>query len=220
MSPLRPYPLNDENNSRLASITNNINSQNIVAGKGIRILKDSGNGINIQSINSPITDTMVFRGLFDFNESYMVDDVVYVDPNFKYKDQNDVLLNFITGSSHNPPIAAGLYRCNYFIPLSSNDSTYFLSKVVPSYANAKSIPNDEIANSYRWYGNNVYYPVYPSIKSTFETIVSTSGYNIYSNVNYWTPLVGCIPMKSCDVTMFVAGYVSGSRFNNDYLPYS
>ena len=84
--------------------------------------------------------------------------------------------------------------------------------------------NSDMANTYRWYDYNYYYPIYPTIPSSSATIASDSGYNIAANQTYWQPLAPMIQLNLCvngaTQTAYVAGVISGSVFNPDLLPYS
>jgi hypothetical protein len=175
MNYVRPYPLSSESAGYLSAVGSSVNSHNLTAGKGIRIVKTStGHQIYVQT--EPHKECQAFQGTYNFSSEYFPNDTVYVDPTSSYLDQNG-----------NPLIIqTGYYQCLVHVP--GYDSVFFLSSVVPAYTSIRQTPTDYDANSYRWYANNKYYP--QQTYTGTSSLQTVSGYHISSGVQFWQFLGG------------------------------
>jgi hypothetical protein len=180
MNSIRPYPLDKNGAAWLSNVGQTVNSHNLTAGKGITIHKTS-HGMQIAQTADRNINYINNKGYYSFDTEYWTGDLVYVDPNAIYKDQNGATLT----------IAGGGYICVNHVPQSSNTSTYFLASIVPAFVAAGGGANDAIANTYRWYNKNNYQPSSLYSASMVATTVDVaSGYNIYTSQSFWMPIGG------------------------------
>jgi hypothetical protein len=175
---LRPYPLDANQASWLATAGAAINRNHLIAGNGIS-LNRTPSGVQISATQTRHINYLTNKGYYNFNTEYWPGDVIFVDPSKTYKDQ--------TGADITN-IADGGFICNTYIPPSTNDSNYFLSAVVPALTGNGGQATDIIANTFRWYQQNTYYPVSnPPSASSMHVL---SGYNIYASQSFWQPIGG------------------------------
>jgi len=175
---LRPYPLDHNQNSWLQSAGAAINSHNIFAGPGITLTK-TPSGVQISTTLTREINYAANKGYYDFSSEYYPGDIVFVDPSATYKDQTGATIS---------NIQAGGFICTTYVPPSTNDSNYFLSNVVPALTANGAIATDIIANTFRWYQQNTYYPT--NTNFTGSLIQAQSGYNIYASQSFWQPIGG------------------------------
>ena len=175
MSTLRPYPLDLNHNAYINQLGKSVNSQTLHGSKGINIKKTS-DGIHISAETMARKDNLTWLGFYDFNAEYFPNDVIVINPNQSYVDQNNSPLTLTPGNT---------YVCINHVPPSSNNSSSFADAVV-SYGGTVS---SDLANSYRWYQYNQYYP--PATTTTFsQSIILYSGYTIVASQSFWQPIGG------------------------------
>lgn len=167
----------------LANAGQTINGQRVIAGQGITITQ-TAHGIVISAPGDRQPNYTYNGGTFDFNAEYFPNAIVYDDPTKTFVDQNGVVH---TGSG-------GSYICRNYVPPGGQDSVFFLNNVVPSYAAAGGSATDTEANNYRWYSQNIYYPVTTSFGT--PTTVNVSGYNIVTSQSFWQPIAASAPASS------------------------
>ena len=226
-----PY---DTTDAYLKNFAETVNSHTLHAGRGINITKGS-NGIMIHSkADFNKIGYMNYRGTYDTASQYFPYDVVFVDPNITYYSYVDAGISCVavpyeaTASYSRPPICAGLFICCNVIPYVSQSYGLFTSSVLPAYSNVNRTVDNLMADTYRHYQYNVYYPVYPTIPSAstnWKAVSGSSGnYLTVANQTFWMPLTPYLPARFCynnvETTMFLAGIVSGSSFDSSKLPYS
>ena len=181
------------------------------------------NGTVMTPTMVPIPNGMLYRGTFNEQSSYAINDVVFVDPNAKYSASFDQDVD-TTGSA---PLCPGLFICISPINVGEATSDYLVSTIETVYTNAGYTISDDEANFYRWDTYNYYYPVCPIISGSAQVDVSDpgTGYNIVANRNFWQPLMPMIKSVICDdsetkKTIWVSAIVSGSQYMpNNWLPY-
>ncbi len=76
----------------------------------------------------------------------------------------------------------------------------------------------------------MYYPIFPEIPTHYtSSVVTTYGIGTVANRTFWQALpLGVIPTKICVETadsktlstVYVLGFISGSSFLSQYLPYT
>lgn len=177
MSSLRPFPLDNNQSSWLANAGLAINAHNLIAGNGIAINK-TANGAIISATVTKQINFLTNKGYYNFSNEYWPGDVIYADPNATYKDQNGAVIS---------DVAFGGYICITYVPPASNDFAYFLSTVVPALTGNGGTATDIIANTFRWYQQNKYYPTGTGSIATTQPV---SGYNILTSQSFWQPIGG------------------------------
>jgi hypothetical protein len=202
---IRPYPIGDNHSSHIGNIGETVNSHNIVAGHGIRLTGNS-EGVHVAAISQPRPNYINLRGGYDFNAEYFPNDLIVVDATSSYFDQNGLPISAGSGS---PSIGVGTWVCTNYIPPSSNTSTFLVSGIVPAYQAAGGFPTDTIANSFRWYGYNIYYPVTCSMT---QTVISTSGFNIQCSQSFWLPLAAAAPTSSIPFGSYAGDWNDSSSY--------
>jgi hypothetical protein len=179
MSQLRPYPLDNNQNSFLSSLGQSANSHRLLAGNGITVTQ-TAHGVQVSANQSRDINYTRNRGYYDFTAEYWPNDIIYVSPIVTYTDQNSQPIN----------VPAGGYICTTHVPSSTNTSVFFLGSIVPSITNAGGQATNYEANNYRWYGNNNYYPVTPTATGSIATTVTVSGFSILTSQSFWQPIGG------------------------------
>lgn len=231
---IRPFAPVEYTDAYYMALGQAVNSHNLNAGKGITIRQGTG-GLIVQS--TPIdnnVDNLHYRGTYDTASSYNVNDIVFVDPNITYYNGtttsgSSTLLPWeATASYAKPPICAGLFVCVNYVP--DNASTYgvLTQSVLPAYAGLSGLMKNDIADTFRHYQYNVYYPVYPTIPTSSRGWLNQSSgsmaWTTVANQTYWMPLTPYLPARFCynnaETIMFLAGIVSGSTFDITKLPYT
>jgi hypothetical protein len=150
--------------------------------------------------------------------------VVLVDPNITYTNESGSVIPYTaTGSYTKPLISAGVFVCTRFVPAVGQDSLFLLNYVSASYkATGQAITRD-LADTFRQYTYNVYYPIYPLIPTSSEVLVSQSSWTVTANLNFWDAISPMMPIDVCinniTKTLYVNGILSGSTFNSASLPY-
>ena len=167
---MNPYPLDGTNAQIMATLINANNQHTLYGGHGIKISK-TGNGTQISMAQACRKDNITWRGNYDFNAAYFPNDLVVI-PNGQILDQSGSALALTAGNT---------YVCVSYVPASNCTNTQFFA-VVSAMGGSVS---DEMANSYRWYSDNTYYP---TTYSGSQSTVSDSGYNIQSNIQFWQPI--------------------------------
>ena len=217
---LRPVPIDGNISSYLAGVGEASNTHHVTGGKGI-VVRHTSQGTHISAKGEKRKDTITDRGNYDFTQEYWPNDLVYVDPNQVYKDQNGNPISFTSSGSGLPAINGGVFICSNHVPPFTADSTTFTSQVVPAFGG--TVPSD-MANSYRWYSYNCYYPIYPTIPTSSQALVTVGSSQVLANQTFWTPISPQTKMTICvdgePIVAFVNCILSGSMFNLDTLPYS
>lgn len=225
MSLLRPVSIGTNSVTQWGNtVVKSINQNNIYAGdNNIKIVKTS-TGTSISLTPQYNAERLIWKGDFDIDAEYFPNDVVRVNPDNTYFNSGSMQnlqmdSTNITGYDE-CPITPGLYVCMQYVPPAYSDET-LLNTLLPQYGG--TIPYD-IAYTFRLYDYNIYYPIYPEISSSATSSVATSfGFNIIANTNYWQALTPSIKMNACvagtNTTMFIGGFLSGSSFASEYLPY-
>jgi hypothetical protein len=178
MSFTRPFPLDGNESGWMANAGSIINSHNLIAGPGIKLNK-TANGVHVSATHTRQINYLTNKGYYDFNNEYWPGDVIFVDPTKTYKDQ--------TGADISS-IAAGGFVCVTYVPPGTNDFNYFLSTAVPALTSNGGQATDIIANTFRWYQQNIYFPNTNPIVAV--TTHAQSGYNIYASQSFWQPIGG------------------------------
>lgn len=204
----------------------NINSHNVIGGNGVSV--DRGSSYTKISVaNEADAERLQYRGEYDIDAEYFVNDVVFVNPNKTYYDSgsaSNIELDSSDVAGYDKcPLAPGTYVAVQYVPPSFANEEYLSSRIVPQYAGGV-LPYD-IQTGIRLESYNIYYPVYPTIPSSYTSSVATTyGFSTKTNQTYWMPLAPMIRLNSCvngtNSTTYIVGVVSGSSFNADYLPYS
>ena len=226
---LRPYPLHENQDTFISTLGKQLNSHNLQAGSGIKITSHNNHHL-IEAQSTRLQDGMTYKGEFNPNAEYFVDDVVYVDGTHNYVDSTFGYLpcdsQMTSGSSYTryPYLAAGLYICSTYIPPYDLDSTILTTVVAPSMATYGGQVTGDFADMYRHNSLNVYYPIYPTIPSNYTTRSVESTWDTQTNQTFWTPLVPYIALQTCvnntTVVTLVAGYTSGLTFDASKLPHT
>jgi len=165
---IRPYPLAGANNSHLAAVNDNLNRANLSAGKGVK-LNHNSHGVTISSANLSKNDAILYKGELNTTAEYFPYDMIFVNSTSTYIDPN-------TGNVLS--LTPGTYVCTNYIPPASNNTTMFTA-VVSAYG--IQVSND-LANSYRWYQYNNYYPT----TNTYNLQYATYGsYSIVASQSFW-----------------------------------
>lgn len=226
---LRPIPLTTDPSSGWQNVIQRVvQSHNVLAGSGLRAGMSTGDFTQLGIKTEVETDRLVWRGTYDPNAEYVLNDVVRVEANKDYIPSGSTTPLPIGATSVEGypviPISLGLFVCVNYVPPAWADPNYFFSSVVNFY-NAGEIPWD-VGNGIRWTAHNVYYPVYPEIPTTFTQSVDTGyGFSINANQTFWQAMpFGTMPLQICtnglSRTFYVVGAESGSLFKTEYLPYS
>ena len=227
---IRPYPPVDYTDAWSSNVGQAINSSQLRVGDGLTLRRDSsGTIISLDSDMDPYA--MNYVGVYSFTQSYAINDVVFVDPTKTYWDETNSILPICSGSSSTglPPICGGLFICVQPVAPYGYDQTYLTGSIQQAYANVDQQINSNLANTFRWYDYNCYYPIYPTIPSGSLTSVAVSvGGNtceITANQTYWAPLSPMLLIQMCGANgnitnTYINGIMSGSVYNPDFLPYS
>lgn len=232
LRPSPPFSPPDAHYSLMASLANDAR---LVAGQGISIKKGL-NGTTISVRNPGDASDLHHRGLYNFTSSYNINDVVFVDPlGSTIFDQNNNPIPFgsVSGSSV-IPICAGLFVCAAFVPAIGFDDNLLSSSVAPVLMAQSQSVTSQVADQFRHYSLNVYYPIYPllalysgsvlvSSSAEVVTYVTESTWHVGANRTFWWPLAPMFTSSVCNqngnvATTYVAGVVSGSFFQYQ-LPY-
>lgn len=218
---IRPNPPSSVSDANLSALGQGINANNIVAGTGIRV--DKGTGGTVISLLSDISaQKLTFQGVYNFSSSYQIGDVVFVDPNVVYKNQDNVTMSWSYESGSDAPICAGLFTAIQFVPGMGQDVDMLTASIPYFTALGQTITSD-FSNQFRHYDCNVYYPVYPVWSTSSITYATKSGYTTVANQIFWSPLMPMMKTSYCSngvtSTLFVAGVISGSTFSSSFLPY-
>lgn len=209
-----------------ALVANNINAQRPIAGNGLSI-KNNSYGSVISAPNAIDINCLVWRGEYDSDAEYFVNDVVTTNPNVTYTAYDGTTLNMDSSdvSGYDQcPISYGCFVCVKYVPPSWADQDYYISQIADSYTNTTNVES-AISDAIRWNEYNIYYPIYPSIPSGSAVQVTLGGNcPITANDTYWASLVGgSSKISSCTnnkvTSMYVLGAKSGSVFYSGYLPY-
>jgi len=175
---IRPYPLDGYQDSFAGQVGNTINGNRLQAGKGIRLVKH-GNNTTIESSNTRVQDAMVYRGNYSFNEQYFPNDVVYVDPSVIYTNQSGSVIT---------DIGSGSYICLNHVGNSWQTSDYLINSIYPSFTSYGGTVTDDMADQYRHYDCNKYYP--PNTPITGLTRKSEVTWTTQVSQSFWAPLGG------------------------------
>jgi hypothetical protein len=179
---LRPSPPFRESDAHYNLMASQVNDARLVAGAGIRVRKTS-NGTTISLLNPGDAAAMNFKGTYNFTSSYNVNDVVYVDPNVTITDQNGNALPFGQGSGSLSP---GLWICNVFVPALGIDDTLLTGSVAPTLAAAGQQVTSQVADQFRHYSLNAYYPTFPVQGPV--SYVTESTWTTQTSASFWLPL--------------------------------
>ena len=225
MSYIRPVAVTTPNDAWTSLVASETNNNNIVAGSGVIIKK--GTGGTVVSVGNQLDKIALnYVGCWNFNQSYQPNDVVYVDPNKNYTDQNGGFLPVCSGSaaSGQPPLCAGLFVCTRYVPPLGYDANMLTTYVAPAYASASQQITGVVADTFRQYSFNCYWPIYPVIPSSYITTATQSTWTVTANINFWAPLSPMFISQTCNIsgqvqTAYINGVVSGSVFNPSQIPY-
>jgi hypothetical protein len=223
MQHIRPTTAQHPSDSWFQNIASNVNNGHLQGGQGVTIRRH-GNATSI-SVTSPyLDDCMIYRGAYDYDNQYMPNDVVYVDPNATYV-SNSVTIpigNTVTSQSI-CPICAGLWICINYVGPSWQNKAYLTTSIGPAMTLAGGIVPDNAADKYRHENLNIYYPIYPSIPTSSIKRTTESTWTTVANQTFWAPLMPMVAMTVCvnnvTSTMYIGGVASGS-FNTVFLPYT
>ncbi len=179
---IRPSPPFHPGDAGYNQMASEINDGRLVAGNGIKVTKTS-NGTTISLSGQGNVSDMRYAGVYNFTSSYNVNDVVYVDPNVTITDQDGNPIPFGMGSGS---IAAGLWICTMFVPALGIDDALLTGSVAPTLtANGQQVTS-QVADTFRHYDLNAYYPTYPLPGGT--TYVTESSWTTISSGIFWQPL--------------------------------
>lgn len=216
--PAPPYEYVDSHYERMGQA---INVNGLKAGKGLQLTKGS-DGTTISVTDEINRDHLTFAGTYTFEAAYRVGDVVFVDPNVTILNESSsaIPMDIPSGSSYEKPaLVGGLFVCIKDVPNVNMDEVFLLSQL----SLYPTIP-DDLADSYRHYELNVYYPIYPSIPTSSTQWVDTGDYFTVANQNYWQALSPMLVSKMCvgneEKTVYINGIISGSTFDMTKLPYA
>lgn len=179
LRPSPPFSPPDAHYSLMASLANDAR---LVAGQGISIKKGL-NGTTISVRNPGEVSDMNFAGAYNYTSSYNVNDVVYVDPNVTITDQIGSVIPFGTGSGFLTP---GLWICNTFVPALGIDVTLLTGSVAPVLTSQSQSVTSQVADQFRHYSLNDYFPTSPLPPGT--TYVTESTWTTQSGSIFWLPL--------------------------------
>lgn len=225
MPHIRPFVPINAKDSFLTTVGKEINNHNLHAGKGLKVVKGS-NGTTISLTDNSRLPFMNYRGIYNTASFYNPLDVVFVDPSITYytfinASSSAISIPYETSASFaRPTICAGLFVCVNFVPAQEQNYGLLTGSVIPSY---RGTLQNIVADTFRHYQYNAYYPIYPLIPTASRGWVSGSYYTV-ANQTYWEPLTPYLPARFCynnvETTMFLAGIISGSTFDNTKLPYT
>ena len=208
-----------------------VNSSNVMPGAGMHMsYGPHGATLNVDEIEKQ--PALVYSGDYDFNQSYRPNQIVRVRYDSVYTNQNGAVIPIgntsVVSTGSITPISIGLFVCVSYVPPSTCNELFLQTYIIPNFPFGK-VPIEAIINT-RFYNYNVYYPIFPEIPTQYTaSVVTTNGYGIVANQTYWHSLpLGVIPTKICvddaDGTgtkdVFVLGYISGSVFLPQFLPYT
>jgi hypothetical protein len=224
LSTIRPVPPFDYEDAHYTGVSVSTNANSIVAGQGIKVRRTT-NGITIAAPGQAYPAALNHRGLYNYSSSYNINDVVWVDPNVPITDQtgNVIPLSQPSGSAV-IPICAGAFVCVQPVPPINVDVTYLTGTLLPAYTAAGQTIPDVVANTFRHYAYNVYYPVYPLYPSGSLTYVAEETWYVAANQTFWVPLSPMFTASICNSStgatqsVYVSGVLSGSVFQYQ-LPY-
>jgi hypothetical protein len=223
---IRPVPPVDYTDAWGSNVGQTLNNSQLRGGAGI-VIKKGANGTHISLVNDLSDVALNYAGVYNFSQSYQPNDIVYVDPLQTYYDQNNAVIPICSGSSASglPAICAGLFVCVQYVPAYGVDYNMLVTYVEPSYTGSGQAITGEMADTYRQYSYNVYWPVYPLIPSSSLTSVSQGSWQITANQNFWAPLSPMFRSETCQADgtfqgAFVNGVISGSVFDLTQLPYT
>ena len=218
---IRPNPPHSVSDANLSAMGQELNSHNILAGEGIRVDKGSG-GTVISLISNISAQRLIFQGVYNFSSSYNIGDVVFVDPNVPYTDQNSATIPWSYISGSDAPICGGLFTAIQFVPAMGQDVN-MLTASLPYFVAAGQTMTKDYSSQFRHYDCNAYYPIYPIWSTSSITYITKSGYSTVANQIFWQPLMPMMKTTYCSngttSTLFVAGVISGSVFSSSFLPY-
>ena len=167
MNYLRPYPLEHAENSYLNGVGKNVNNLHPKAGKGIKITSHN-NAHLIEATQTYDANKMRFKGAYDIDAEYFVNDVVVVPTS-------------ISGST------SGTYVCVNYVPPQIMDSTLLVGTVAAQIASWGGEINEDYANGYRR-DNNVYYPTTKTFTPITGVVEST--WTVTASQSFWQILGG------------------------------
>jgi hypothetical protein len=164
---IRPYPLEHPDNSYLNALGQGVNSNKVVAGRGIKITSHNNSHI-IEHNKEYANEKMRFIGNYDFNAEYFVNDVVTISSS-------------ISGSS------VGTWVCINYVPAGIMTSDLLIGTVAPNIDSYGGSITEDYANGYRR-ANNIYYPT----TQTFTPIagVAESYWTVTASQSFWQILGG------------------------------
>lgn len=187
MNYVRPSLPVDFTDSWPSNIGNNINSHKPVAGSGMQ-LKRTPSGTIISALDNLDPTALNYTGPYSFSSSYQPNDVAFVDPNVIYYDQTGSAIPFAgsTGSATNA-MSPGLFVCVNFVPAMGYDDNMLLTYVAPAYAASGQQITSTVADTFRHYDLNTYWPIYP-VPTIPESYTTESSWTTIQNRIYWQPL--------------------------------
>lgn len=227
MPNLRPVPISDNPHSSWQNlIQKTVQSQNLVAGSGLKVSSAMGEYTKISLPPDVDFEHLVWRGDFDEFAEYQVNDVVRLSANKKYIDivtGIDLEIGSTSETGYTSiPISIGLFVCVNHVPPAWANEYYFENDVLTTFPD--TIPYSW-QDGIRWDTYNIYYPIYPEIPSQYTSSVDSGyGFTIKANQTFWNAMpFGCMPMKVCQdgiaKTFYVIGEQSGSVYLPEYIPY-
>lgn len=221
---IRPNPPSQVGNAWGSLVGQVVNDHRLHGGSGIAITHGS-NGTHISLTNDLDPVNFTNQGTYNFSSSYDPGDVVFVDPNIIYTDQDGDIIPFTaTSSSVLPPISGGLFVCTRYVPPLGYDDDMLTTYVIPAYTSQSQDITGGFADTFRLYDYNVFYPIYPLIPTASLTTASYAGVIVTANINFWAPLSPMIPLTVCingsSYPAYVNGILSGSVFSSSFLPYT
>lgn len=226
----RPVPLTEKPTSGfINNVSRASNARHVIGGDGVNV-SHGPHGTTVHAVQPLQPSYMIWAGDFDITASYYPGQVVRVQPNVDYYNSANFLIpkgtTDVSGFTDENgdgiiPIAVGLFVCKKQIGPGWLDDTFIETKILPQFAN---LP-DGYVKSGRWFEFNVYYPIYPEIPKSFATVTAVHGNSITANDVFWEALpMGAYTHKACiagnQVTTFDLMVVSGSVFQNEYLPFT
>lgn len=228
MANIRPVTIASDNQSAWQNIVQKtVQSQQVVAGNGLRVSTGDPNFTRLSVPNDFDTVKMVWKGNYDEFAAYNVNDVVRLNPNEKYLDVTTgepLEIGSTSDEGHDyAPLSLGLFICVAYVPPAYANETFFSDTVAASFP--ETVPYT-YQNGIRWESLNNYYPMYPEIPTSFTSSVDTGyGFTVVANQTFWQAMpFGTIPANICQngyaKTYYIVGAESGSVFRTEYLPYS
>jgi len=224
---IRRLPITENKQNAWANkIGGSVNANSIIQGSGIIVdYSPYGTTISVDPSNEPYA--IVYRGEFDINQEYYPNQIVRVTYGHTQINQNNVPLPYGNTSEYSSsliPLNPGLFICTQYVPPATATQAWL--GIAQGYLPGGSIPAS-MPYGIRFYQYNVYYPIYPEIPLQFTSSVKIyDGVNsIVANQTYWNALpFGTIALNSClnneKTPIFVQGFISGSNFDQRYLPYT